>query len=474
MKSILYFTALLTLVYACNVSNPATENSTQQQAVKPFSFIDQPIKKLGPALLSFVFSNSKGLVKKTKRGTVIMVPENAFVHEDGSPVKGEVTLDFKEIYNQSEIILSGIPMNVKNSKGVVTPFISDGMFSIIAGCGGKNLKLAEGKEITVSTVSNKTEKDFDYWYFDEKKGEWEKTGDRDSTLSEEEVITIAEKVNPVEVKNLSAGDAVSEALIDIETEMEVSKPAPRAPEAHNPKDFVFNIGADYKDYPELASYKNVLWKPERNLSDKERFMLRDEMSSPGANVALNCMDADNQIYEIKYGSKTIQARPVFIGSDKAKAVEAYKNKLKEYKNEKKRVEEETAKMLKAQKQYQKTYSLFAVNRMGIYNCDRFYSYQGEKETYRFKIAEEEINTHVYAILSNNQGVISLSPAYKQNDYYVLPSPEITGFIHTGKDGNIYTAGNKSAKKEGSSDVQLSFRQSSLDTPEELQTLIQRL
>lgn len=470
MKSILYFTAVLTLVYACNISNPAVENSTQQQAVKPFSVIDQPLKKLGPVLLSFVFSNSKGLVKKTKRGTVIMVPENAFVNEDGSPVKGEVNLDFKEILNQSEIILSGIPMNVKNSKGVVTPFISDGMFSIVAGCGGKNLKLAEGKEITVSTVSNKTESDFDYWYFDEKKGEWEKTGDRDSTLSEEEVIAIAAEVNPVQLENMIQ-ESKQQNAVSAEANLNTNTvKAPRAPENHNPKDFVFNIGADYEDYPELAAYKNVLWKPEKVLSDRERFMLKEEMSVSGANVALNCLDEDNQIYEISYNKKTIKARPVFIGSDKAKAVEAYKSKLKEYKEESKRISNQ----VKAAQQSMKMYSLFTVNQMGIYNCDRFYSYQGTKSNYKFSVADKEVNTYVYAVLSNNQGVIMLSPAYKKDDYYQLPTNEIIGFIHTNPDGKIYGSGNNTVNLTEENNVQLTFRQNSIDKPEELQSLIQRL
>lgn len=474
MKILTYTSALLLLTIACNVGNPQTASTTVDQSVKPFSFIDQPLKKLGPALLSFVFSNSTGFLHKTSKGSVIMVPKDAFVNEDGSLVQGNVTIDFKEIFTASEIILSGIPMNVKNN-GVVTPFISDGMFSIVAGCNGRNVKLAEGKSISVSTPSHKAETDFDYWYFNEVAGEWEKTGDRNATLSAEEVIAQATLVNPelaadLKVTELQSADPVSET----ELLAEITETKPLEPEKHDPKAFVFNIAADYNDYPELAGYKHVLWKPETELNEKEQRNLGLEMQASGANVALNCLSEDDQVYEISYGKKRIKARPVYIGSDKEKAAAKYKDRLKTYNAEMRKIAETAANAKKSYEQYQKTYSMFQVNQMGIYNCDRFYSYKGNKNNYKFKAGDKSADQYVFAVLSGNQGVIALSAAYKVGDVYNLPSAEIIGFVHTSPNGEVFSAAHDGQSANQKNEVQLTRRLKSLESPDDLQNILKNL
>lgn len=471
MKILTYTSALLLFTIACNVGNPQTASTTVDQSVKPFSFIDQPLKKLGPALLSFVFSNSNGLLHKTAKGSVIMVPKDAFVNEDGSLVQGDVTIDFKEIFTESEIILSGIPMNVKQ-KGVVTPFISDGMFSIVAGCNGKTVKLAEGKSISVSTPSNKADTDFDYWYFNEAAGEWEKTGDRNATLSAEDVIAEASKVNPELAADFKVSDLKSApARRETQPLAETETAKPMAPEKHSDKDFVFNIAADYSEYPELSGYKHVLWKPVADLSEKEQRKLGQDMQTSGANVALNCLNEDDQLYEISYGNKRINARPVYIGSDKEKAVEKYKNRMKAYSAEMRKIAEAAANAQKSQEQYQKTYSMFQVTQMGIYNCDRFYSYKGNKNNYKFKAGDKSADQYVFAVLSGNQGVIALSAAYKVGDVYNLPSAEIIGFVHTSPNGEVFAAPHDGQSANQKNEVQLTRRLKSLDSPDDLQNIL---
>ena len=474
MKILTYTSVLLLCTIACNVGNPQSGSTAVEQSVKPFSFIDQPLKKLGPALLSFVFSNSKGFLHKTNKGSLIMIPKDAFVNEDGSLVQGDVTIDFKEIFTPSEIILSGIPMNVKQ-KGVVTPFISDGMFSIVAGCNGTTVKLAEGKSISVSTPSNKADADFDYWYFNEVAGEWEKTGDRNTTLSAEAVLAEATAVNPelaanFKVSELKAAPPRSETQPLAETE--TAKPL--APESQSDKDFVFNIKADYSEYPELAGYKHVLWKPEADLNENEQRKLGQDMQASGANVALNCLNEDDQVYEIAYGSKRIKARPVYIGADKEKAVAKYQNRMKAYNAEMRKIAEAAANAQKSQEQYQKTYSLFQVTQMGIYNCDRFYSYKGQKNDYRFQAGDLNADQYVFAVLSGNQGVIALSAAYKVGDVYKLPSAEIIGFVHTTPNGEVYAASHDGQGADQKNVVQLTRRVKSLDSPDALQDILKNL
>jgi len=484
MKIHLLHLAIIAFLFACN-SNPTqqqanTSQNAQNTSTLNVSPIDQPIKDVTPAKQLFVFDNQKGMVKKTERHSIISVPENAFTFEDGTLINGELTIEFQEIFNPAEIILSGIPMNVKNN-GEVMPFISDGMFNIQASCQGKKAILKEGKTIAVSTDSEKKNKDFDYWYFNEGKGEWENIGDRNAVLSEEQVMQKSEEINPVQTANykrtvIDNNEPVNVAMKSNAQAIKTDKTSkkPQAPSAHNPNDFVFNISASYTDYPELSNYKNVLWKPLIKLDQKEQQELQNGMQAFGANVNLICKDNDLQIYNITYGQKNIEAMPVFIGSDRKKAVASYNAKLASY--TKKLQEEADAERIakRAAEQYAKTYNMFAVTQMGIYNCDRFYSYQGQKNSYTFKAGDKAVETHIFAILNNDQGVIALSEAYKIDGFYKLPTNEITGFIHTDVLGVTSYSKHDPSKAVNMNDIELSIYQNPIDKAEDLQKLIKSL
>lgn len=467
MKNYIPLTLVVFLLFACNTGN-APSISNAEEATTLFSKILAPFTNLAPAIKSFSFQNKNGMVKETERGSVLIVPPDAFVSEDGSIITGKVDLQFVEILTTAEIVLSGIPMNVKKDKtNEIVPFISDGMFTIHAQCEGKDVKLADGKEISVGTVSAKAEKDFDYWYFNEKSGSWENEGNRDKTLPKEEIVALAEAINPQEAVSLNKAIAPP-------TKKSIVSPVPLAPEIAKETDFVFNVRADYEQYPELALYKNVLWKPVADLSTKQTKDLEMQMQKAGSNVALNCIDENSQVYEISYGDKKVQARPVFIGSDKAKAIEKYKSRLNQYNAEKNNAENSLTKAQKEMNLRNKTYNLFTVAKMGIYNCDRFYNYEGVKKEYTFKTKDGNVDNFVYVVLANNQGVIALSSAYKVKDNYVLPTNEIVGFIHTNSKGEVYSSKHIPELTAGKNDVQLTFRSSNLDSPTALEEVLKTL
>lgn len=107
-----------------------------------------------------------------KSGTKIIVPENAFVDKNGSPVKGRVIFKTQEFLNPVQIFASNIPMNF-DSAGVPLAFSSAGMIDLRAYQDGEELELAPGKfiDIEMATVSN--EDGFNVYDFDEDKGEWD-------------------------------------------------------------------------------------------------------------------------------------------------------------------------------------------------------------------------------------------------------------------------------------------------------------
>lgn len=78
-------------------------------------------------------------------GTQVLVPEDAFVHTDGSPVNGEVDVVLTEVVDKPGMILNNLPTN---SNGRM--LVSGGVISIQALADGKRLKLAAGKSVLVN------------------------------------------------------------------------------------------------------------------------------------------------------------------------------------------------------------------------------------------------------------------------------------------------------------------------------------
>jgi len=79
------------------------------------------------------------------KGTLVIVPANAFVFEDGSVPTGEVDLMLQEAYDPSDFVLHNL---TTLSEGRILQ--TGGMVRINAQSGGKELRLADGASLTVS------------------------------------------------------------------------------------------------------------------------------------------------------------------------------------------------------------------------------------------------------------------------------------------------------------------------------------
>lgn len=95
-----------------------------------------------PAPQKFTVNASTQNSFSGQKGTRVMLPANAFVTASGGPVSGNVTIEFKEIYEVWEMVL-----NNKFTQVGTTPIESGGQFYIRATQGGAELKLAPGKTV---------------------------------------------------------------------------------------------------------------------------------------------------------------------------------------------------------------------------------------------------------------------------------------------------------------------------------------
>jgi hypothetical protein len=79
------------------------------------------------------------------KGTMVVVPANAFVFEDGTSPKGKVDVIIQEAYDPAEFIMHNL---TTTSGGQILQ--TGGMVSITARSEGKQLRLADGMELTVA------------------------------------------------------------------------------------------------------------------------------------------------------------------------------------------------------------------------------------------------------------------------------------------------------------------------------------
>jgi hypothetical protein len=82
----------------------------------------------------------------TLQGTVVNIPPNAFVTQSNVPVTGNVTVQFKDIYKKSDMLLSD--MGTKLIYG--PPLKSGGEFFIKVNSGASAVDFAPGKKIEVN------------------------------------------------------------------------------------------------------------------------------------------------------------------------------------------------------------------------------------------------------------------------------------------------------------------------------------
>ena len=120
---------------------------------------------------TFKIDNSLDTILISKRGNCIAVPNNCFVHQNGDGVVGLVSLSFTDYLNTSDILLSGIPMEVIENGDTAT-FQSAGMCKVLAYDQSGVLKLKEDKVIDIGLRSLAQDQNYNLYYFDTLKGKW--------------------------------------------------------------------------------------------------------------------------------------------------------------------------------------------------------------------------------------------------------------------------------------------------------------
>ena len=107
-----------------------------------------------------------------RSGTKIQIPKNAFRYPDGSPVEGEVVIQYREFRDVADFVVSNIPMQLEY-EGEAAYFSSSGMFEIQAyDQSGQKLTLQSNKSLGVDFVQTQIQEVTQAWQFDETLQQW--------------------------------------------------------------------------------------------------------------------------------------------------------------------------------------------------------------------------------------------------------------------------------------------------------------
>ncbi len=391
---------LLSAFIGCK--NDVKQDNTNDQTVVGATSMDQAPTKF---LVSQPFTNvrqkpdvltlsdptsPKSFTLKT--GTVINVPANAFEYLDGQPVSGSVDLEFTEIHSAAEIIVSGIPMKFMDENGVVQQMQSAGMFELRGEQNQQPIQMVEGKTIDIALASD-VEGAYDFWSFDEEKGNWDNEG------------AIAAKEGPTQDMTPLATKRKIERL-----KKQTSK-KPVKPQFSEANKLVFN-DLDLSQCPELKSQDPVVLiyvgndpskAPEKNKWIRKPGIWHKKM--------IKLIDGKEEIYELTLlGDKMYQIEvktaPTALEIDKANA--EYQKELADFKAGVELLQNQEA-LIENRKTFVR---MAAVRGFGRYNYDRMWKIKNPVALNAdFEIEDTpdmvKNKTMIYFITDNGRTVVNL-------------------------------------------------------------------
>jgi len=400
---------IATVVFAAIFFLKCGRTEPQNQSASKFiqnktreSFISPPIHGEDIAYTSYQIKSGKKTVLTHTTGSRIHIPADAFVDENGKPIKGKVTIKYREMHNAWDFFVSGIPMTYAKDS-VKYHFESAGMFDIQGIVDGKQVYIAPGKTLKIDLASQNRANRFNNYYLDTISKRWLELGKNIVLISQRKEIEC---------------DTTKSSLLKV----------PVAPLEPFNADSVVKIlelrVIDRKDFPELDGFENLKFEVIEDhgqyKSEKEPIncalpKITPSESKPGYYNLSMMMLKKNKSFWINW-----LVRPAFEGNDYAKAMSIYQDQLRKYKESLKRQEEQRIEMERAKKRENtmaQVYRALEVTKFGIYNCDNplliewpsispvFITKNGEKiMMQQITVFDKSINGIIRYELSNNNKI----------------------------------------------------------------------
>jgi len=354
-----------------------------QPALAPF--INPPVDHINVPADTYVIDTETDTTLVHSTGSLIAVPQNAFITPDGKDVRGKVQLKYREFHDPIAIAMAGIPMEY-DSAGKQYLLESAGMFEIEAFQDGKPLQLRPGKTLDVQLVSRTNENDYNIYYLDTVQRKWEYISENTRENNTCRPIFEIDK------------EKEQEFLTRYPAEKPLSEPV--LPGKADPGAFSFTIDYRKEEFPELAVYDGLKFE----IAETERAYDQELAQRTWDDVYVRKHEDENHYvvtFSTETESRSFTVRPVVEGKDHATAVKDFEERRARYEvllSEKKQREQAQKDSLYRLKEefasqairsnlnerfnsfisgsYSETgkdlmvYRTLYVSRLGLWNCDR--------------------------------------------------------------------------------------------------------
>jgi hypothetical protein len=324
--------ALLTvgaIVLFDNKENQAEVNnkvaSTETIVAAPdTSVFKKPINGLDVSYQTFKLDANKSHQFTTAVGTVIDIPEQAFLNDKGNPIEGEIELKFREFHDVVSIFAAGIPMTY-DSAGTQYHFESAGMFEILAYSNGQLVNTNPTRLINVTLASQQQGGNFNLYYL-ENNTTWNFI--KKDTAKGLEADSINQEGMTQNPSNKSAAlKAFEKADKDFKKALQTAKII--QPQLANNNLFSFKVDYKASEFPELVPYKNILFE----ITEKNKGFDPAQAKKEWKEISLTKTD-EPQVYKTDFYRKdeqmTLWVRPVFSQKDIKTAETTFDKLFEEY------------------------------------------------------------------------------------------------------------------------------------------------
>lgn len=376
------------------------------------SYVNPPIPQLNVSFASYTIDPGQAQEIEYHTGTIISIPANAFVDQDGKPVSGQVEIQYREMHDAVDFFLSGIPMTY-DSAGVQYTFESAGMMEIQGYKDGKPVFVANDKSVNVQMASFQ-EGYYNVYQLDMEQQNWNLEGSTFAQFQVTEPEDSAELIALMETVEfqqppLSETPEVQELyqeMKQIEIQIaQVEEERPIEPLKANEERYRFNLDVDESEFPEIALWEGVFFE----VSDETNNYDPSLSQFTWEDVQLKEYEGDNNyLVVLSRGDEkhAFLVQPVYKGDTYGTAVSlyeerfaAYEQKLQERKEKEAQVKREyeaklaqmEADRLQQQREWeakmeqwkkeqeqaqlvgskrQQVMRAFTVNNFGVWNCDK--------------------------------------------------------------------------------------------------------
>ncbi|MCG8574303.1 MAG: hypothetical protein MI810_05405 [Flavobacteriales bacterium] len=374
-----------------------TDQTVSEEEIPTFdkqeSMIDRPFEGVDIPFQTFTYDNGQTNVYEISTGSRIEIPKDAFRLANGKKVEGDITIQYREMHDLEDIMISGIKMSYEEAD-TSGDFESAGMFEIRAKSNGEELKLADGKKIKVDFASYK-EGDFKSYAMNEATANWE---------------FIEEK--PA-VKNIRKFEKIQEAESRLE---ELEMVCHVEPQELKSTDNVVDIDYNFNDYPNLEIFRSAMWIIAGGKVEENRFnRISQSYDRLEIEEADSCNYFNLKLFKKNNGEweeNTFLARPVWGGKAYKKAKKNYKKKIKEYNKLQKKLKRQRE---TAEKEADLVRS-FVLKGMGIYNCDRIMNFITFGAASLVLICKEKIKNFFLITLNRQASIKFYNPTVADFKY----------------------------------------------------------